>query len=179
MTWSIITGNKLVRHDRTSQDVFCGGFDKLDGDLPSTTQLITAYIPLSPPPSACIQSSLHSTRWQTRYASPRLSDAPLPQPSLMACGGWCLTVTPQDNVFCNLLFLLEAEEEEQTEAETKRSRKREETERGRKSERHWTRSEFLTGLLGGTGVKHGLLVQSVYLLLVQTSRGAESIYTHS
>lgn len=103
--------------------------------MPSRTQLVIATIPLPPPPSVCIQSSLHATRWQTCYASPRLSNAPLPQPSLMACGGRCLTVTPQDNVFYNLLFLLETEEEEQTEAETKQTRKREETERGRKSRR--------------------------------------------
>lgn len=47
-------------------------------------------------------------------------------------------------------------------------------------------ADFLTGwwagLLGDTGVKHGLLLQSVYLLLVQTGAHdpyAESIYTHS
>lgn len=156
--------------------------------MPSRTQLVITNIPLSPPPTACIQSSLHSTRWQTCYVWPRLSDAPLPQPSLMACGGWCLTVTPQDNVFCNLLFLLETEEEEQTEAETKQTRKQEETERGRKSQRVTPDSCSGRGLhgrypdrvVGRVTGRYRSETWSAYLLLVQTqarSRKRAEVHT--
>ena len=54
-----------------------------------------------------------------------LPNAPLPQLSLMACGGWCLWVMPQENAFHNLLFLL-----------GKRERERERERGGRRGEGH-------------------------------------------
>lgn len=78
----------------------------------------------------CIQFFLLVTRWQTCYAPPPPSNAPLPQLSLMACGGWCFTVMPQENAFHNLLFLLEKRRKRGTGTQTKQTRTEEEIERG-------------------------------------------------
>lgn len=48
----------------------------------------------------------------------------------MACGGWCLTVMPQENAFHNLLFLLEKRRKRGTGTQTKQTRTEEEIERG-------------------------------------------------
>lgn len=83
------------------------------------------------PPSLLTQFCLHPTRWQACYAPPSPLSAPVPRLRLMACGGWCLWVMPQENVFHNLLFLLEKRRKRGEGTQTKQTREEREMERGR------------------------------------------------
>lgn len=74
------------------------------------------------PPSLLTQFCLHPTRWQACYAPPSPLSAPVPRLRLMACGGWCLWVMPQENVFHNLLFLLEKRRKRGEGTQTKQTR---------------------------------------------------------
>lgn len=80
--------------------------------------------------SLCIQFTFHTTRWQACYAPLLPMNAPVPRLSLMACGGWCLWVMPQENAFHNLLFLLEKRRKRGEGHKQNKQERRREIERG-------------------------------------------------